>query len=350
MHAIRRHRPVLAFSVLVILAASAPGKDVVELYQKASPAVVGIGAWGDLANKNPERTAAAFGTGTFIAPSGLVLTSITVVPEEAKVIRLYLKGGKTIEARRLSSSPDKELVLLQPTVAPSAPFPFLRLGDSSRLRVGQLSYALGNGFHSIEEDDQVSLTAGVISGEYALQEARDESRYLGPAIETTSALNDGMDGGPLLDSSGEVVGVLSLNYSRVRWLGAAIPIDVLKPYLATHLGWFGDRLERLPAYLGLEALPEEVAGAPPAVLASFGSGSPPSPGRPVVSAVEPGSPAELAGIQKGDIIVSIGRDRVGSTGDLRSRLKTVHPGDRLKLGIERAGAQRDVEAVLWGRY
>ena len=320
-----------------------------ELYQKTSPAVVGIGAWGDLADKNPGRAAAAFGTGTFIAPSGLVLTSTTVVPEEARNIRLYLKGGRTIEARRLSSFPDKELVLLKPATAPTAPFPFLRLGDSSRLRVGQLSYALGNGFHSIEEDDQVSLTAGVISGAYALQEARDESRYLGPAIETTSALNDGMDGGPLLNSSGEVVGVLSLNYSRVRWLGAAIPIDVLKPYLAANLGWFGDRLERLPAYLGLEVLAEEVAGGP-AGLASVGSGSPPPPGRPVVSAVEPGSPAERAGILKGDIIVSLGGERVGSTDDLRSRLKTAHPGDRLKLGIERAGSRKDVEAVLWGRY
>ncbi len=318
------------------------GDDLAELYEKASRAIVGIGAWSDPADAEHPS---AFGTGTIIAPSGLVLTSITAVPEDAKSIRLYLKGGKTLGARKVLSIPEKELVLLRASAPPRRPLPFLTLGDSSRIRVGQLSIALGNGFHSIEEDDQVTLTAGVISGGYSLLETRDESRYLGPAIETTSAVNDGMDGGPLVNSAGEVVGLLSLNFARERWLGAAIPIDVLKPYLAGELGWFGDRIERLPVCVGLELLPGAMMGT-----TARGPGGGDAPEELVVSAVDPGGPAARAGIGKGDRILSVEGVAVSSADDFRSRLKETRPGDRLGLQVERGGERRDVEIVLWGRY
>src|SRR5262245_51470200 len=107
MHAIQRFILTASLTLVVQICSA---RDVVELYQSASRAVVGIGAWMD--QSNPERPG-AFGTGAFITPSGLVLTSITVVPDDAKAIRLYLKGGRTIEARRLLSLPDKELVLLK---------------------------------------------------------------------------------------------------------------------------------------------------------------------------------------------------------------------------------------------
>ncbi len=315
------------------------------LYEIVSPAVVGIDSWAKLAGSDDSY--AAFGTGFLIDPAGLILTSITVVPENAQVIRVYLQGGRRIEAKRILSIPEKELVLLRPIKRgenPGRRFPFLRLGDSSSLYVGQLAFALGNAFRSIAQDNQVSFAAGAISGSYVLSENQNESRYLGPALETTSAVNDGMDGGPLVNAWGEVIGLLSLNFSRNRWLGTAIPIDILKPYLKGHLGWFGDRLERFPAYLGIELFPAEIAD--PQVTNRAGV----PVQRAVVVRVDSRSPATRAGIQVGDHIVSWNGNPVGSVNEFREQFDQVRPGKRVKLEIERRGERRLIEVVLGGRF
>src|SRR5262245_64665116 len=287
---------------VTLLASSETARGPDSLYTLVSPAVVGIDCW-----SGPTRAGEpfAFGTGVIIDPEGLILTSITVVPPEAKRIRAYLWDGRALDAERVRSAPHLELVLvrLEPPAERSkaegragaegrSAFPFLPLGDSGGLRVGQLAYTLGNAFKSISEDNQVSLAAGAISGRYALREAKSGSRYIGPAIETTAAVNDGMDGGPLVNSRGEMVGLVSLNFSRNRWLGTAIPINSLKPFLADDLGLFSDRLEVFRAFLGLELEPAVLAG-PPAGRLRGGEER-----VPVVTRVGRGSPAGPAGTRR----------------------------------------------------
>jgi serine protease Do len=333
------------------------GPDVI--YGLASPAVVGIDCW-----SGPSRSGDpfAFGTGVIIDPEGMVLTSVTVVPAEARRIRVYLQEGRTLEAERVRSVPQIELVLLKleaPAGGDKAErrgnLPFLRLGDSGGLRVGQLAYTLGNAFRSISEDNQVSLAAGAISGRYALREARSGSRYIGPAIETTAAVNDGMDGGPLVNSRGEMVGLVSLNFSRNRWLGTAIPINTLKPYLADDLGLFSDRLEVFRAFLGLELEPAALAGPRAGRL---GDGLAAGDWRlaadaertPVVIRVDRESPAQLAGIEVGDRVKSWGGAAISDGREFRKLFKLARPGDRLKLGLDGRRGPREVELVLWGKY
>ncbi len=315
-----------------------------DLYAQASPAVVGIRAW---AGAEPKGDSMAFGTGTIIDPEGIVLTSTTVAPEQSQSYRVQLRGGEQVEARRILSVPALELVLLKLRRNEQARgrFPFLRLGDSSGTRVGQAAFAFGNAFASIDEDHQVSFSAGALSGMYTLTEARDESRYLGPALETTAAVNDGMDGGPLVDRSGRVIGLLSLNFSRSRWLGTAIPIDLLKPHLSDDLGLFSDRWERFPAHIGLEiqsaGLLEASSGAVDARV---------EPSDPVVTWVETDGPSDRAGMAVGDRIRLWNGEPLQGKPDFRARFRPLGPGSRLKLGIERGTARREIEVILWGKF
>jgi S1-C subfamily serine protease len=225
-------------------------------------------------------------------------------------------------------------------------FPFVRIGDSSRLRIGQLAYTLGNAFRSISEDQQVSLAVGAVSGSYVLTEPRNESHYRGPAIETTAAVNDGMDGGPLVDGNGDVVGLISLNFSRNRWLGTAVPVNMILPTIAEELGSFSDRLERFPAFLGIELRPAVLATPRGEAQAP---GSPEALG-PVVIRVQLGSPAASAGFKEGDRVVSWNGAPVATGRDFRALFGKARPGERVKIGIERGKDRRELEAALWGSY
>ncbi len=308
------------------------------VFARVSPSVVGITVWTKVLAEGPGD---AFGTGTIVHPSGIVLTSITVVPEAAKLIRVRLPGGTTTTAERVFSVPDKELVVIKLSRPASGGrlYPSLALGRSGRARVGQIAFALGNAYRSINEDDQISFTAGTVSGEYVLTETRDESRYKGPTLETSAAVADGMDGGPLVDSRGEVIGILSLNFSRNRWLGTAVPIDVLKPLLAEGLGWTSPALES-GVHTGLEVLP-----------ASIVENAPGDDGRrAVVTAVEAGGPAGRAGVEVGDRIVSWNGEPVAGAKELQAKLAKAGPGTKAKLGIERSGARRELEVSFWGRF
>ena len=175
------------------------------------------------------------------------------------------------------------------------------------------------------------LAAGLVSGLYELTERRPQATYIGPTIETSAAVNDGMDGGPLLNRRGEVIGLLSLNYSRNRWMGTAVPINKLKPIIARHRGWLDDRLQSYPVYAGLE-------------LAEVGR-------REIqVLRVRRGSPAASAGLRAGDVVSGHGGDELSSLDELRRHFAGAQPGDELELAIRRDGKPLQVTIVLWGRF
>jgi S1-C subfamily serine protease len=299
------------------------------LYERAAPAVVGITCRSGQSN-------VYFGTGTIIDPSGLVLSSVTVVPKDARQIQVYLRGGRVLSGRSLLVEAEKEVVLLR--LEGEAPrgegFPFVRLGDSRSVQLGDPAFSLGNAFQSIENDDQVSLGEGIVSGYFRLKERQSQSTYIGLALETSAPINSGMDGGPLLDQNGEVIGLLSLNYSRNRWLGTAIPIHVLKPLLNPCRGSFSDRDEVFRAYAGLELEELGEAGA-----------------RKVrVSRVDDGGPASKAGLSAGDVVTAVGDKPLESTAAFRAAFGEARPGGKLRLETVREGTARRLELDLLGNF
>jgi serine protease Do len=333
----RRARHLLA-ALVALSAPAAPAGEVPArnplrasatsgVYQRAAPAIVGIVCGGEQGT---------YGTGVLIDPSGLVLTTVTVVPRAATRIRVHLRGGAELAARIVLINEEKELALIR-VGAPGEKreFPHLKLGDSAAARPGHTALTFGNAFHSIEHDDQVTMAEGLVSGVYQVSASDlvSESKYTGPVLETSAAVNDGMDGGPLLDREGRIIGLLSLAYSKNRWLGTAIPVNDLKPLIAAERGWFHDRREEVAAFAGIEL--EEVARSEVRILR-----------------VEPDGPAARAGLVAGERILSIGGKRVESLAAFRAEFAAASPGGKLALEVEPAmgGSPRPVEVRLWGMF
>jgi S1-C subfamily serine protease len=240
------------------------------------------------------------GSGILFTPDGLLLTNHHVVAGQERV-RVRLGDGREVGGRIVGNDPWTDLAVVQ---AEESNLPHAVLGDSSRLRVGQLVVAIGSplGFES-------TVTAGVIS---ALgRTLRSITGHLvDNVIQTDAALNPGNSGGPLVDSRGQVIGINTAIVQPAQGLCFAIPINMAKhvlPQLLKH-----GRVVR--GYLGLHArnvpLPRNLAQR--FNLTQTGAVE--------VMAIEPGGPADQAGILEEDLILSLGEQATASVDDLHKLL------------------------------
>jgi S1-C subfamily serine protease len=203
------------------------------------------------------------------------------------------------------------------------------LGDSQKIRVGQLAIAIGNPFGF-----QYSVTAGVVS---ALgRSLRSESgRLIDNVIQTDAALNPGNSGGPLLNSNGEVIGINTAVILPAQGLCFAVAINTAK-FTAGHLIRYG-RIRR--AYLGVGGqnvtIPRFVARSQQ-LKAETGV---------LVISVEPQSPSEKAGLQEGDVIVNLDNETVRSVDDLHKLLTDARIGAHCELTLLRRSQKISLAVV-----
>jgi S1-C subfamily serine protease len=244
------------------------------------------------------------GSGVLFTPDGFLLTNHHVVRDHARV-RIRLSDGRELQGRVVGADPWTDLAVVQADAADLSHAP---LGDSARLRVGQLVVAIGSplGFES-------TLTAGVIS---ALgRTLRSITGHLvDNVIQTDAALNPGNSGGPLVDSRGQVIGINTAVIQPAQGICFAIPINMAKhilPQLMQH-----GRVVR--GYLGLHAHSVPISRE---LAARFGLSQ--KEGVEVL-AVEPDGPADQAGILEEDVIISLGEQPTASVDDLH-RLLTQLP-------------------------
>jgi serine protease Do len=231
-----------------------------------------------------------------------VVTNHHVVPGPR--VELAVPDGRRLEARVADREPMLDLALLE-VEAELAPVP---VGDSRRLRVGELVYAVGHPWGRPWE-----VTGGVVSGLGRLELPGGRA---GDFVRSDVALAPGNSGGPLLNALGEVVGVNAMVVAGR--LGVAVPSHVAAGWLA------GLRAPRV--HLGVSV---------------------PAAGLPVVVGLEPGGPAARAGLMVGDLLLSVAGREVRGPEELRAALDGPG-GGRLSLGVLRGGAARQVE-VTWAR-
>jgi serine protease DegQ len=209
--------------------------------------LVGLGvavSWGEeLAPRDlPERCTVAItakvgnrgytGTGSIISSSGYVLTSTTVVPPKATEIHVVSPGYFKLKGTLVKADEKTEMALVRVDLSEGLVFPALTLRDSKTAGLGESVMTVSNSFQIARNAGELSISVGLLSGRYTLgKKLAQQTVYLGEAIETTAATNPGSDGGPLLDGSGQLIGVISLNTSNARWLGVAVPLDVILPDL-----------------------------------------------------------------------------------------------------------------------
>jgi S1-C subfamily serine protease len=265
---------------------------VVQVAEKLRPAVVNLRAG--------RGRGQGSGSGVLFTPDGLLLTNHHVVGRHERV-HIRLIDGRQVSGRVVGADPWTDLAVVRADVSglPHAP-----LGDSARLRVGQLVVAIGSplGFES-------TVTAGVIS---ALgRTLRSITGHLvDNVIQTDAALNPGNSGGPLVDSRGRVIGINTAVVQPAQGLCFAIPINMARhilPQLLQH-----GRVMR--GYLGLHG---RNVPLPPALARRFGLSQ---EGAVEVVAVEPDGPAEGAGLLEEDLIVALGDQPVTSVDDLHKLL------------------------------
>ncbi|GBD29803.1 Putative serine protease HhoB [bacterium HR32] len=304
-------------------ALDAYSRAVVRAVERVGPAVVSVGSV--RRGRSAAREALAGGSGLVLTPDGYVLTNHHVV-QGADRVEVRLPDGRAVAARRVGEDPHTDLALLQLPVADLAA---AELGDSSRLRVGQLVVAIGNplGFAA-------TVTAGVVS---ALGRTlySQTGRLIENVIQTDAALNPGNSGGPLADAQGRVVGVNTAVIAAAQGLCFAIPVNTAR-WVAAQLLREG-RVRR--AYLGVAAQPARLARR--AVLEHRLD----SEQAAQVVHVESGSAADRAGLRPGDVVVRAGDRAVRSPEDLQLALGQHVPGKPLRLWALREGQLLHLEAV-----
>ena len=286
---------------------------VVSVVDAVGPAVVSvtIGRRG----QDGRIGAAGAGSGVSVAPDGYVLTNSHVVHGAGR-LEATLTDGRTLPAELIGEDPSTDLALIR---LGATGMPIAVLGRSASLRVGQLVVAIGNplGFQS-------TVSAGVVSALGRAFRSRT-GRLIENVIQTDVALNPGSSGGPLVDSSGRVVGVNTAIIAMAQGLSFAIPIDTASWVIGELLAH--GRVRR--AWLGL------VAHARP-LDRSVGRRLGIAEAQVVeVVSVEAGGPAAQAGLAAGDWVVTLDGHPTPTVDDLHRRLVTTAIGVPVSVGVIR---------------
>src|SRR6201984_3660188 len=298
---------------------------VIDVVDRVGPAVVRLA----VRNGDPTRqgqSRGGSGSGVILAPDGLILTNSHVAGAASR-IEVTTADGQDLHARLVGDDPDTDLALIrivEPVTLPAAP-----LGDSKKLKRGQLVIAIGNplGFES-------TVTTGVVSALGRSLRSRT-GRLIDDVIQTDAALNPGNSGGPLVSSHGEVVGIntaVILGAQGICFAVAANPASFV-------LGeWVGHgRVRR--AFIGIAA---QATAIPPLRRRAAGL----TQDRAVmIGTVEPDSAAEHAGLRPGDIIVALDGITIAGADDLVRALTGDKIGRSVAFDVLR-GTERLTVAVV----
>ncbi|MBN2704285.1 MAG: DegQ family serine endoprotease [Pontiellaceae bacterium] len=265
------------------------------------------------------------GSGFIISKDGYILTNNHVV-NNADRIQVTLGDGRTFKAELVGTDPETEVALIK--IEDDEDFPFLTLGDSDELEVGEWVLAAGNPFGLSQ-----TITAGIVSAKERSEVGiTDYANF----IQTDAAINPGNSGGPLLDIEGKVVGINTAIYTETggyMGIGFALPInqaiavkDQLMDGGTVRRSLLGIVIQDVDAPLAETFGLEETRGI-------------------LVSQVMEDSAAEEAGLQAGDIIVELNGRSTGKLGSFRNHVASFAPNTKIELKIFRDGKYKTLSAV-----
>ncbi len=262
---------------------------------------------------NPPRAISGIGSGFIVSSDGLILTTAHVV-DQADEVTVRLTDRREFKARILAVDAQSDVAVIQ---IDATKLPTVRLGDSSRVRVGEQVLTIGS-----PDRFQNTVTAGIVSA--TSRTLADGSNF--PFFQTDVAVNPDNSGGPLFNRAGEVVGIDVQVYAdaeRFQSLTFAIPINLANKVRAQLHG----QRKVSQGSLGIE-----VQDVDPGLAGAFGL--PRAAGALVIS-VEPGSPAAASGLKPGDVIVQLGDQPIDRPAELVERDAGLQPGTKVTLKLIR---------------
>ncbi len=295
---------------------------VVRVVEAVSPSVVHVqvkGARGGV-------TAQGSGSGTILSPDGLVLTNNHVV-EGAAAIQLGTTDGRRLNARVLGRDPDTDIAVLRAETTDR--LPAAQLGDSKKLRPGQVAIAIGNPFGF-----EFTVTAGIISAVGRSLRAQN-GRLIGDVVQTDAALNPGNSGGPLVNSRAEVVGVNTAVIMGAQGICFSVAANTAQHVLTQILQHGRVRRARLGIAGDQVRLPQRIRAATSLTQETAVR----------VVEVQPGSPAHSAGLEPGDVVVGLDRETVTGIDDIARILDGTKIDKRVSIHVLREGQLGTVEIV-----
>ena len=289
---------------------------VVDVVDAVSPAVVHVQVRGSRGGRNGQGS----GSGVIVSPDGLVLTNNHVI-DGAQTIALAQGDGQRFGARLIGRDPDTDLAVLRAETTER--LKFARLADSKKLRPGQIAIAIGNplGFQS-------TVTAGIISAVGRSLRA-ENGRLIDDIVQTDAALNPGNSGGPLVNSSGHVIGINTATIMGAQGLCFAVASNTAE-YVLTQILSHG-RVRR--AVMGIVA---EHVVLPQRIRHEFGLAQTGAIG---IRGVQNGGPAEAAGMKAGDILVALDGVAISSVDDVARVLDHKHIAQKAIVTVIR-GAEK----------
>jgi S1-C subfamily serine protease len=297
---------------------------VVRAVERVGPSVAHLAVW-SASQRGPRRNRASAGepsgtgSGFVFTPDGFLLTNSHVV-DGASRIRATLADGTSYDAHLVGADPDTDLAVLR--VHGAFPSP-AKLGDSSRLRAGQVVIAIGNplGFAS-------TVTSGIVSALGRTMRSQS-GRLIDAVIQTDAALNPGSSGGPLLDSRGEVVGINTAVIAGAQGICFAVPVSAAHFVIPQLLG--EGRVRR--GWIGVSGQTIELTRRR-VHLSHLSAAS-----AVLVTDVITNGPAYRAGVRDRDIILSVGESVVTGVDDMQRVLTRDSIGRSTPVTILRAGVQ-----------
>ncbi|MEC8957306.1 MAG: Do family serine endopeptidase, partial [Nitrospinota bacterium] len=325
---------------------------IVEIAKKQNPAVVFVtsktrfqpakgntppnrnpfgqfGPFGGPGHQQPPTPRGGSGTGFIIDKEGYILTNHHVV-DNADVIKITLDNEKEFEAELIGSDSKTDIALLKiiKQTGDFTDFPYLTLGNSSDVEVGEWVVAIGNPF-GLDH----TVTTGVVSAKARNIGAGPYDEY----IQTDASINPGNSGGPLLNMSGDVIGINTAIFSRTGGnvgIGFTIPINMASDILEelkkdgkVTRGWLGVMIQKITPELAETFKLADSHGA-------------------LVNDVVPNGPAAMGGLKRGDVIVMFNGKEIVSVENLPKHVASVEPGKSVQVEIVRDGSKKFLDVTI----
>jgi serine protease Do len=282
------------------------------------------------------------GSGFFVSENGLIVTNKHVVLDDDVEYTVFTKNGKSYSAAVLARDPVQDVAVVQIRADEGETFPFVRLGSSDNLQIGQTVIAIGNALGEFSN----TVSTGVISGLGRTITATDGGTFqetIEDVIQTDAAINRGNSGGPLLNLAGEVIGMNTATVIDAQSIGFAIPVNVI----TRDVEQVQEGGEIVYPFLGVQYIvvnphiqEENNLAVDYGAFVSSGDGS---------SSIVEESAAEKAGLQDGDIIIEINNRRINKDNSLAKELQRYAPGDTVQIKVIRGEEERILKATLGKR-
>ncbi len=286
-----------------------------------------------------EKKQVGSGSGFFVSADGLIVTNRHVVEDKTAFYTVYTNDGKQHSAKVIARDPVLDIALMK---IESTNYPYLTLGNSDSLLIGQTVIAIGNALGEYKNTVSVGVVSGLSRSVTAGSSLSGKSELLDHVIQTDAAINPGNSGGPLLDLTGRVVGVNVAVATGSQGIGFALPVNSIKSAIDSVKN--SGKIVR--PYLGVRYLTVNAEMKESASLAvDYGAlvkgGT--SASEP---AVIPDSPADKAGLQDNDIILYIDGEKITEANTLSNIIRQKKVGQTINMRVLSKGTEKNLKAVL----